>query len=147
MTLRPTTLPETTSELAGQEIQNLVFQKGCRASDTARPKPRLHLNSNFPLYINCGGLCPNLPDPLESVFVAAGSTRFKSLPRRERRWVDLSGDNACRGWSGVSLRTQEDQDLNSVTAETKELIFQGVEARESGSAASHGSTQSQSSRS
>ena len=77
---------------------------------------------------NCGGLCPNLPDPLESVFVAAGSTRFKSLPRRERRWVDLVWDNACRGWSGISLRTQEDQDLNSVTAETKELIFQGVEA-------------------
>ena len=74
---------------------------------------------------SCGGLCPNLPDPLESVFVAAGSTRFKNLPRRERRWVDLPGDNASRGWTGVGLRTQEDLDLNSVLPQTKDLLFQG----------------------
>lgn len=67
-----------------------------------------------------------LPDPLETVFLAAGAERLSCLPLRQRICVDLPGDNNSKGWPNLSLRKLEDQQLNGITSQSKSLIFAGV---------------------
>ncbi|CAE7776239.1 unnamed protein product [Symbiodinium sp. CCMP2592] len=70
-----------------------------------------------------GAMNPNLPDPLESLYILTGSNRWKALPHRERQVIDLPGDNGSRGWGQLSLRQPRDLELNQVSQEVKDLIL------------------------
>ena len=63
-------------------------------------------------------------DPLETLYLVAGSERLVNLPSRQRKWVDVPGHNGLRGWANLGLR--RDADINQITPETKQLIFSGV---------------------
>lgn len=60
-----------------------------------------------------------LPDPLETVNVVGRSEYYSGLPSRERKWIDVPGTNASRGWSGLPLRSEV---YNTVSPETKKLV-------------------------
>lgn len=60
-----------------------------------------------------------LPDPLETVNVVGRSEYYSGLPSRQRKWIDVPGTNASRGWSGLPLRSEV---YNTVSPETKKLV-------------------------
>ena len=77
-----------------------------------------------------GALNPNLPDPLESLHILAGSARWRALPHRQRQTIDLPGDNGSRGWQGLSLRQLRELEINQVSQEIKDLILGNSEGGE-----------------
>lgn len=65
-------------------------------------------------------------DPLETVFICAGTEYLSALPIRERQFIDKPGNNTARGWSNLSLRSFESQQLSSATKETKDLLLKNA---------------------
>ena len=51
---------------------------------------------------------------------------MSSLPVRERQFIDKPGNNTARGWSNLSLRSFESQQLSSATKETKDLLLKNA---------------------
>ncbi|CAJ1437993.1 unnamed protein product [Effrenium voratum] len=66
------------------------------------------------------------PDPLESLLLVGSAEFWDSLPRRERKYVDLPGHSGSLGWTRLSLRSASDRDANCILPLTKSLIWTGA---------------------
>ena len=65
----------------------------------------------------------SMPDPLETL-VMFHSMKYK-ITRRPRSFLDLPGDNTCRGMSGVPIKTEFMHNI-MISEETKKEVLRGL---------------------
>ena len=88
-------------------IRRAYTNQEFQADGYAAPRRRRSLN-------------PKVPDPLENCFLVV-SKSFR-LPRRSSAMSSITHDNYARGWSGLRMKTSEEQQYGYVTVETYEQM-------------------------